>query len=195
MLNTPHPPLAAGGTPTGASATDASNHRTPSLRRRMAAFLYEGVLLFGVLMISAYLWGALTQQRHALQGRHGLQAFLFLVLGIYFVWFWARSGQTLAQKTWHIQLVGPRGSPVTQTRALARYLCCWVWFLPALGLSHLMAWPGSFSHYAALLGWVLLYALSSYAHPNRQFLHDAVCGTRLVDSRPEAAAKNDLSVV
>ena len=64
----------------------------PSLRRRMAAFVYEGVLLFGVVMIAGYLYSSLTQQRHALQGQTGLQAFLFVVLAIYFVASWSRGG-------------------------------------------------------------------------------------------------------
>ncbi len=49
----------------------------PGLIRRMACFTYEGVLLFGVVMIAGYLFSTLTQQRHALTGRHGLQFFLF----------------------------------------------------------------------------------------------------------------------
>ena len=35
---------------------------------------------------------------------------MFVVLGIYFVWFWSR-GQTLAMKTWHIRLVDAQGRP------------------------------------------------------------------------------------
>ena len=58
---------------------------TPGVMRRLASFLYEGVLLFGVVMIAGYLYSSLTQQRHALQGQSGLQAFLFVVLAIYFV--------------------------------------------------------------------------------------------------------------
>jgi len=65
------------------------------LMRRMAAFTYEGVILFGVLMIAGYLYSTLTGQRHALQGKAGQQFFLFLVLGIYFVWFWSHGGQTV----------------------------------------------------------------------------------------------------
>ena len=48
---------------------------TPSLKRRMACWLYEGLLLFGVLFISGYLFSTLSQSRHALDNRHGLQAF------------------------------------------------------------------------------------------------------------------------
>ena len=80
----------------------------PGVGRRLASFLYEGVLLFGVVMIAGYLYSSLTQQRHALQGTLGLQLFLFVVLGIYFVWFWSHGGQTVAMKTWHIRVVDRR---------------------------------------------------------------------------------------
>ena len=43
---------------------------------------------------------------------HGLQAFLFLVLGLYFAWFWSHGGQTVAMKTWHIRLLTHDGRPV-----------------------------------------------------------------------------------
>jgi uncharacterized RDD family membrane protein YckC len=82
----------------------------------MACWLYEGMLLFGVVFISGYLFGTLSQTRHALHNRHGLQAFLFLVFAIYFTWFWSK-GQTLAMKTWHIKIVDLAGQPVSQARA------------------------------------------------------------------------------
>ena len=84
----------------------------------MACWLYEGMLMFGVVFIAGYLFSTLSQTRHALDNRHALQAFLFVVFGIYFSWFWAK-GQTLAMKTWHIRLVDRYGRPVTQARALA----------------------------------------------------------------------------
>jgi len=80
----------------------------PSLRRRLACWFYEGLLLFGVLFIAGYLFSTLSQSRHALDNRLGLQAFLFLVVGIYFTWF-GQKGQTLAMKTWHIRLVDAHG--------------------------------------------------------------------------------------
>ena len=82
----------------------------PGLRRRMAAFVYEGVLLFGVLMIAGLAYGLATQQRHALVGQHGLQLFLFVVLGLYLSWFWCHGGQTVAMKTWHVRLVSTTDS-------------------------------------------------------------------------------------
>jgi uncharacterized RDD family membrane protein YckC len=142
--------------------------------------LYEGVVLFGLVMLAGYLYSSVSQQRHALQGRHGLQAFVFLVLGIYFVWFWSRSGQTVAMKAWHVRLVGQHGEPVTQWRALARFVTSWVWFLPALLAIYLVPEHGPPLAYLAPALWVLVYAATAWLHPQRQFWHDVLCGTRLV---------------
>ena len=71
--STPTPPL-----------TEVTDPLTaPSLKRRMACWLYEGMLLFGVVFIAGYLFSSLSQTRHALDNRPGLQAFLFLILGIF----------------------------------------------------------------------------------------------------------------
>ncbi len=154
----------------------------PSLRRRMACWLYEGMLMFGVVFISGYLFGTLSQTRHAMDNRHALQAFLFVIFGIYFTWFWAK-GQTLAMKTWDIRVVDVHGRPVTQLRALARYALSWLWFLPALAAIAPFRLSGGESA-VLVTGWVLVWALLSRFHPQRQFLHDALAGTRLVTSAP-----------
>jgi uncharacterized RDD family membrane protein YckC len=160
----------------------------PAIWRRMASFVYEGVVLFGVVMIAGYLFSSLTQQRHALEGMRGLQAFLFLVLGIYFVWFWSKSGQTVAMKTWHVRLVDKSGRPVTQRRALVRYLLSWVWFLPALGLAEWGHMRAGAALWTCMLGGVLLVAIAARWSPDRQFVHDLICGTRLVDCKPRPAS-------
>jgi uncharacterized RDD family membrane protein YckC len=106
---------------TGTATTVAPTVRAPGFARRLACFVYEGMLVFGVVVLAGYLYGALTQQKHALQGQLGLQVFVFLVLGIYFTWFWHK-GQTLAMKTWHIRVVRRDGGAVSQKQALVRYL-------------------------------------------------------------------------
>jgi uncharacterized RDD family membrane protein YckC len=159
-------------------ASPALDLTAPPLARRMACWLYEGMLMFGVVFIAGYLFSALTQQRHALEGRHALQAFLFVVFGIYFTWFWHK-GQTLAQKTWLIRVVDARGAPISQLRALVRYVLAWLWLLPPLALSWALGASGGESA-VLVLGWVLVYALLSRLHLQRQFLHDALAGTRLV---------------
>ncbi len=154
----------------------------PSLRRRMASWLYEGMLMFGVVFIAGYLFGTLSQTRNALDNRHALQAFLFLVFGIYFTWFWAK-GQTLAMKTWNIRVVDRTGRPITQRRALVRYVLSWLWFLPALAILAPFKVSGG-ETVVVVVGWVLVWALLSRFHPQRQFVHDVLAGTRLVSSPP-----------
>ena len=162
---------------------DLSAAPWPGIARRLACFVYEGVLLFGVVMIAGYLYSSLTQQRHALEGRGGLMAFLFVVLAIYFVGFWSKGGQTVAMKAWHIRLVGASGQPVSQPRALARYLLSWIWFLPALATAHLAGLQSAAAVFGLMTVGVLAYAALAWLHPQRQFWHDAVCGTRLVTWR------------
>nr|WP_315240928.1 RDD family protein [uncultured Albidiferax sp.] len=154
----------------------------PSLRRRMACWLYEGMLMFGVVFIAGYLFGTLSQTRNALDNRLGLMAFLFIIFGIYFTWFWSK-GQTLAMKTWNIRAVGRDGQAISQPRALLRYVWSWVWFLPPLSAFTLFG-LSAIETLVILGGWVPFWALLSRFHPQRQFWHDALAGTRLVGSLP-----------
>jgi uncharacterized RDD family membrane protein YckC len=156
---------------------------TPGLWRRMACWLYEGMLLFGVIFIAGYLFSALTQTRHALDNRLLQQFFLFVVLGIYFTWFWAK-GQTLAMKTWHIRVVDRQGLPISQLRALLRYVLSWLWFLPPLAAIAPFHLSGGETA-VIVLGWIAVWALLSRFHPQGQFWHDMLAGTRLVDARPQ----------
>ena len=142
--------------------------------------MYEGMLMFGVVFIAGYLFGTLSQTRHALDNRLPLQAFLFVVFGIYFTWFWSR-GQTLAMKTWNIRLVDRNGQPVTQARAFARYLLSWLWFLPPLAALAPFGLTAGES-VVIILGWVAVWAVLSRFHPEQQFWHDALAGTRLITS-------------
>lgn len=163
--------------------------QTPSLRRRMACWLYEGMLMFGVVFMADYLFSALTQTRHALDNRHGQQAFIFLIVAIYFVWFWSR-GQTLAMKTWNIRVTDLQGKAISQQRALLRYVLSWLWFLPPLAAS----WLAGVDVRQALVlagGWIAVWAILSCFHPRRQFWHDALAGTRLETYHQPIVPKKD----
>ena len=155
----------------------------PSLRRRMTAWLYEGVLMFGMVVLPGLIFGVLTNTRHALDNRHGLQIFLFAVLGLYFIYFWCK-GQTLAMKTWHIRIVDRHGQPLSPGRALARYLLAWIWFLPPLAAMAPFSLTGG-EVTVLMTGWVAVWALLSRFQPQRQFWHDIWAGTRLIDVQPD----------
>ena len=156
------------------------------LVRRMAAFLYEGVLLFGVVFATGLVFAVATHQDNGLKMRTGLIAVQFVVVGFYFIGLWVRSGQTLAMKTWHLRLLTDRGLPLSPRRALARYLASYVWFLPPLALASALKLPNPWAITGLVAGWVVLYAISALLHPSRQFWHDWLCDTAIVTARPLA---------
>jgi uncharacterized RDD family membrane protein YckC len=148
----------------------------------MACWAYEGILLFGVVFIAGYLFGTLSQTRNAMDNRNALQAFLFVVFGIYFVWFWAK-GQTLAMKTWHIRMVDNNGQSISQARAFIRYALSWIWFLPPLVVVYPFKLTGA-EVSVITIGWIAVWALLSRFQVQGQFWHDVWAGTRLVSSEP-----------
>jgi len=129
--------------------------------RRLAGLCYEMLLLSAVLTVTLILPHVLLGAfAHRLATTPILWAHLFLVLLVYSVWFWINGGQTLAMKTWRIRLVTQANHPVRPPQALLRYLLCWPSF--------------------ALCGVGILWALIDR---DRQFLHDRLAGTRLVEVR------------
>ncbi len=159
---------------------------SPSFRRRLAATVYEALLLFGLLFVTGLIFGTLLQQRHALFLRRELQAVVIFVMGLYFVWFWSHGGQTLAMKTWRMRLLTATGQPVPPLRAAVRYALCWLWVVPGLlvaGLVGARGWWLVLIPVANIAGWVAL----ALADPARQYVHDRLAGTRLV--RVEDALK------
>ena len=171
---------------TSAPLTSASaqlQQPAPALRRRLACLIYEGVLLFGVVMLTGLLYAGLFDQRHALQGQRGLQLFIVLALAVYFVGSWTQGRKTLPMKTWHIALLTTDGRPVSASRALLRYALSWLWFLPALAVAQLAGLQGGWPVVGCLVAGMAVYASLIWLHPSRQFLHDLLSGTRLVDTR------------
>jgi len=157
----------------------------PSLARRMACWLYEGMLVFGVVFVAGCiyfifggLFGTMSPNQSINTDDSILQAYLFVILGIYFVWLWAK-GQTLAMKTWNITVVNRFGRPITQAQALLRYVLSWLWFLPALAAIAPFHLSGTES-VVIVIGWVVVWAVLSRFHPEQQFWHDALAGTRLI---------------
>jgi uncharacterized RDD family membrane protein YckC len=172
--------------PTTSPAADNTSHMPADiagLRKRMACWIYEGMLMFAVAFIATWLFSTLGQMRNAMDARHPLlQGFLFVVFGVYFVWFWHK-GQTLAMKTWHIRVVDLQGRQISQRRALARYVLSWLWFVPPLAAMAFFK-PSGGQITLVLTVWVVVYALLSRLHSSKQFVHDVLAGTCLVNHAP-----------
>ena len=160
--------------------------QAPSLRRRMACFVYEGLLMFGMLLIPGAVGAAIVAisgQQHASYADLVLQVVTIGMYGAYFTWFWSRRGQTLPMQTWNIRLVDASGNPPRPARAFCRYLAASAWLAPAWILGVVNGWSPRDKLIAVVIG-IVAYALLSKLHPQRQFLHDALCNTRLVTHRP-----------
>lgn len=172
----------------GDTGTTIQPLQAPSLSRRMACWLYEGMLLFGVVFIAGYLFSTLSQTRNALDNRNALQAFIFLVLSIYFSWFWSK-GQTLAMKTWRIRVVNRQGRALSQIQALIRYFLSWVWFLPPIAMANTFDIPAT-TILILMMGWIALWAMLSRFQAHGQFWHDAWARTYLIKDDPTAVTNH-----
>lgn len=89
--------------------------------RLFAACLYELLLLMALWMLLTWvflrLFGAATTPDKLLC----LRIFLWCATGVYFVWCWTRTGQTLATKTWKIMLVNQQNVALNSKQAWIRY--------------------------------------------------------------------------
>lgn len=128
------------------------------IRRRLASLFYECLLLLGVLAALFLLPNLILGLAAgiALPG-WTLVVHIFLLLGVYFLWYWRHGGQTLAMQTWKIQLRSAHGLVPTRRQLVLRYL---------------LAWP-SLLFYGIGLIW-------AFFDRDRQFLHDRLAGTRIV---------------
>lgn len=120
--------------------------------------LYECLLLLGVLAATFLLPHlAIGIGAHYVLPGPLLLAHLLLILLTYFLWFWRHGGQTLAMKTWKLQLESVlSGEMVSLTQGLLRFTLCW----PSL----------------LFFGAGLIWAIFDRDH---QFLHDRLSGTRI----------------
>lgn len=131
----------------------------PGIGRRLASMLYEGLVVFAILLIGFWLPQALLAGVGLGLSPRLLWLHVGVLLMVYFVWFWLHGGQTLPMKTWKLRIANPDGSPPRPMQALLRYLA---------------AWPS-----VLLFGIGVLWAL---VDKDRQFLHDRIAGTRIVSS-------------
>lgn len=130
----------------------------PGLARRLAACLYDGLVLAAVLMVAGAVWVAFSRTAAA-PGDWLFRGYLLLVSAIFFGAFWTR-GETLGMRAWKLGLVGADGRPPGWGRALLRFATAFISWA-ALGLGFL---------------WVLV-------DRDRLAWHDRLSGTRLVMRR------------
>nr|WP_315258928.1 RDD family protein [uncultured Duganella sp.] len=155
----------------------------PTIQRRLISMVYESLLGFAALFLPFLIFEIVTGGSHTPLVEHMRQALAFLVLGAYFIHQWTREGQTLAMRTWRLKLVTSTGGPLTPRVAAIRYLLSWMWILPALVVAlafDLHRWQAL----GAILIGIVAWSLTAFFDKDRQFLHDKLAGTRLVQLPP-----------
>lgn len=95
---------------------------TPGLFKLSACLLYELLTIIALSIVFAGIFYALFGD--ATEGIKRLlqQIFLWVVIGIYYLWCWVKSGQTLAMQAWHLKVVTSDGAQLSMQAAFARYL-------------------------------------------------------------------------
>lgn len=159
---------------------------SPQFWRRVSCGLYEQLVLLGVIAFTFLLPNLGLGILFGVSLPSWLTfLYLYLVLGIYFVWYWTKSGQTLAMQTWRVRLIDQRGFTLLRRQAILRYIFGSLWIIPCVALQaifHLEKWQIIEMLFAvALFIWPLSIYLDHRDPSGRQGLPDRLAGTRLVE--------------
>ncbi len=147
---TPASPGKRAGDPTG-----QRQMRGCTLPRRLAAMLYDTLIVLAIWMVLTLLF-VLIRGSAMPPRSYGFMFALALSAWAYFAWCWQHGGQTLGMRAWRIRLVAVDG-PVKPAATLVRFLVA--------GLGALAAGLG--------FAWSLF-------HPDRAGWHDLASATRIV---------------
>lgn len=148
------------------NTTTTPEYSTPSLMRRFAAMVYDTLLitaisiLYGAVMtgINVAIKGSPQMGERISWGMFGVVVFVgwILTIGLFFCYFWHKSGQTLGMKTWRMKVVNSDNlNCPSYTQCIIRFLCAPVSLL-MLGAGY----------------WLM------YTNAERQTLHDKISKTR-----------------
>ena len=123
-----------------------------------AACVYESLLLLALWMLCTWVFISLFGEASTGNKRTIMQFLLWAITGVYFVFCWHKSGQTLATKTWKIKLINRQNNRLSLQQAIVRYALASALML-AGGLSII---------------WMLV-------DKDRLFLHDRLLKTRFIE--------------
>ena len=109
------------GGATRPGAPHASAAPRPGLLRRLAALLYDALLLFAVLFAATVPVLILTGGEAVGANEPAYTAWLLAVSYVYFGWCWTGSGQTLGMRAWRMRVRTRDGARLGWRHALARF--------------------------------------------------------------------------
>ena len=131
-------------------------YQSAGLFRRLAAILYDSLLIIAMWLITTLLLVAFINDGAALQGPL-FQFGLYFEACLFYSYFWRLRGQTLGMQAWKIKLVSPSLQTLSWQECFARLFFALV-SVSMLGLGFI---------------WMLF-------DPERLTWHDRASGTRVV---------------
>jgi uncharacterized RDD family membrane protein YckC len=132
--------------------------------RRMAAMLYDALLLAAVLFLATLFLLPFVPGGVVEPGNIPYMIYLLLVAWLYFAWSWTHGGQTLGMRAWRLRLRRRDGGDVSFADATRRFASACLSWLPC-GAGYL---------------WAIL-------DPERLALHDRLSGTVLEVINPRSS--------
>ncbi len=110
------------------------------LWRRLAAILYDTLLLAAVLIFATALLMLLALlllgDANGLKGTVWMFLWLLLCAFAFYAGFWLHGGQTLGMRAWRLRVVDLQGCPLTPQLAMLRFLAA----IPSVGLLVGLLW-------------------------------------------------------
>lgn len=151
--------------------TDLSQSRSPGLPRRLAAILYDLLLLAAVLIVAAFVYSITVQSLTGADLTQGgarllFQLYLLLVILGYYLYFWTQGRQTLSMRVWRLLILRADGAPLGTRDAVRR-----------LGFALLTLAPAGLG-----LWWMLF-------DREQQTWYDRLAGTRTLLLRKDAGRR------
>jgi uncharacterized RDD family membrane protein YckC len=108
-----------------------SDATSAPLARRLAALLYDALVLLGLLFVFTLLLIFARGGRVIAAGTLWYDASLVAVAFAFCGLSWTRGGQTVGMKAWRIRVVARDGAAVDWPRAALRFFASWLSLLPA----------------------------------------------------------------
>jgi uncharacterized RDD family membrane protein YckC len=131
--------------------------QAPSLLKLGACLMYDALVVIALSFASVLVFILVFGDASHGAKRYFLQLALLSIIGVYFVWCWRKSGQTLAMHTWQLKVVTQDSQLLSLKIAISRYL------LACLSL--------------LLFGLGFLWAVVDRKH---LFLHDRLLNTQVI---------------
>ncbi len=93
-----------------------------SLLRRLAAILYDTILLAAILFFASLIATPLVGDHPSVAVLLVFRLYLVLIMFAFFAWFWSHGGQTLGMRVWRIRLQNRMPGPVSLWQLMLRFI-------------------------------------------------------------------------